>query len=363
MLDENNISTKRVAPEWHGNSKIAIVGEAPGEEEEIKGIPFVGPSGRFLNHCLYSVGIDRKQCLVTNVFGFRPLNNNVDLYFIKRRDFKKLKLSSPYPAYKTAGYVKEKYINELSLLKQALEVAKPNVAIALGAVALWALTGLDKIGIYRGSVIESTLVPGLKVLPTYHPSAILKTYENKPYLMQDLRKALRESAYPEIRRTVRTVYIEPTLDDLLWYYDTHIVPAPYISPDIETMHNQITAIGIATSPTVTMVIPFYDPRKDDNSYWSFEEEVYVMQWLARILGDSTKPKLFQNGNYDVTFLAEYGIYVKGPYEDTMLLHHALQPELNKSLLVLGSLYSDEIAWKAMAPHRKRSKDEIEKEND
>lgn len=68
-------------------------------------------------------------------------------------------------------------------------------------------------------------------------------------------------------------------------------------------------------------------------------------WVAKVLGNPHVPKLFQNGAYDVQVLAHWGIRVEGEYEDTMILHHALEPELPKALDYLGSIYTNEVAWK------------------
>ena len=67
-----------------------------------------------------------------------------------------------------------------------------------------------------------------------------------------------------------------------------------------------------------------------------------------MLGRQRPAKLFQNGLYDIAFLwRAYGIKVMNASEDTMLLHHALQPEALKGLGFLGSVYTDEGAWKQM----------------
>ena len=72
----------------------------------------------------------------------------------------------------------------------------------------------------------------------------------------------------------------------------------------------------------------------------------VWRFVKQVLGVPKPPKLFQNGLYDIAFLwRSVGIPVFGASEDTMLLHHALQPESLKGLGFLGSIYSDEGAWK------------------
>src|SRR5260370_39006963 len=83
----------------------------------------------------------------------------------------------------------------------------------------------------------------------------------------DLMKAKRESAYPEIRRPKRQIWIEPTIGDLYDFKCTYIDGAKRLSIDIETTGNQITCIGFSPSPKLACVLPFVDPRRMGRSYW------------------------------------------------------------------------------------------------
>lgn len=96
-----------------------------------------------------------------------------------------------------------------------------------------------------------------------------------------------------------------------------------------------------------MVIPFDDPRAKGGSYWpTRQSELQAWGLVRSILVDADIPKLFQNGMYDIAFLwRSYGIATRGAAHDTMLLHHALQPESLKGLGYLGSIYTDFGPWK------------------
>lgn len=136
--------------------------------------------------------------------------------------------------------------------------------------------------------------------------------------------------------------IAESLDDLLWFEREKIAPAKYISCDIETKQNQITCIGFSPDPSVALVIPFFTQSGDN--YWDDEVSVWNMirDWLAKY------NTVFQNGLYDMSHLWKtYGIPTPKNYGDTMLLHHALQLEMNKGLGFLASIYTDEPAWKQM----------------
>ena len=252
-------------------------------------------------------------------------------------------------------YVREEFANELDRLADEIINLDPNLIICLGNCSLWALAGRTGITKLRGTTLLSThTAADFKLLPTYHPSAILRQWDNRPTVIADLMKAKRESAYPEIRRPPREIWIEPTLDDIRTFKSTFIDQCKLLSVDIETSGQRVTCIGFAPSNTTAIVIPFDDARQPSGSYWpTRDDEAKCWNLVRSILGDSRIPKLFQNGAYDISFLLRaYGIKTLNCAEDTMLLSHALQPEGLKGLGYLGSIYSDEGAWKHM-----RKKDE------
>jgi DNA polymerase I-like protein with 3'-5' exonuclease and polymerase domains len=166
-------------------------------------------------------------------------------------------------------------------------------------------------------------------------------------------KAARESAYPEIRRLRREIWIEPSIEDLHSFYAKHICPAQQIAFDIETAYEQITCVGFASSSRAALVIPFVDTRKPAGNYWpTAQQELEAWKFVAKVLR-SPKPKVGQNGLYDIQYLwQKYGIPVNGYVDDTMLLHHSLLPESDKGLAFLGSVYTDEAAWKLNRPKGK-----------
>jgi len=187
----------------------------------------------------------------------------------------------------------------------------------------------------------------------------MRQWDLRAVTVLDLAKAKRESEFPEVRRPERTVYIDPSLEDLEWYYEQHLRSAESIAADIETAHDQITCIGFAPGPSSAIVIPFVDPRKPNASFWSTpEQEQAAWSFVRRVLALRCR-KTFQNGLYDVHFLRRsYGIVVENWEDDTMLLHHSLQPESEKGLAFLGSVYTNEASWKLM---RSRGKTTIKRD--
>lgn len=338
--------------------KIAIVGEAPGRQEEIYGRPFVGAAGDELNRLLADAGIlqgntkdifrERGEKIhLTNVFSMRPPSddNSILALCCKKKDLPNGGKGYKHPALTQGWYVKPEYLGELDRLKSELESIRPNIVIAVGNTPLWALTGKVGIEKYRGATTESTLVPGLKVLPTYHPASLFRVWNRRPMLVMDLIKARMESETPHINRVSRLMWLEPTLADLMIFWNEHLANASIISFDIENPRDIISCISFAPSPHLALVVPFEDERKPANSYWpSRADEILAWRWCKFVL-ESSIPKLAQNGMYDMSHLEKAGIFVRNYEHDTMLLHHALQPEERKGLGVLGSMFANESAWK------------------
>ena len=298
---------------------------------------------------LTEAGINRADCYLTNVFNLQPVKNKIDSLCGPREQ------GIPgYPSLVPGKYVSRRYGPEILRLRREINDANPNVIIAMGNTACWATLGKTTIGKLRGIVQYSTHTKsGVKVLPTYHPAAIFRQYGLRAITILDLMKAKRESGHRTIERPKRSIWIEPTLEDIYEFDKRHIQPSKRLSVDIETAGTIVTCIGFAPNPNVALVVPFYDPRKPGRNYW-VDVDGYRQAWDAvrTILSRPTQEKTFQNGLYDITFnWRALGLKTYNATHDTMLLHHALQPELLKSLQFLGSVYSDEGPWKSMRKRR------------
>lgn len=323
---------------------IFILGEAWGENEERERQHFVGAAGYELTKLLDEAGIHRADCYLTNVFHLRPPSNKIEAFCGPKTSALK-----GYPSLVKGKYIRAEFAPELTRLGDELLGVNPNLIIAFGNTATWALLGQAAISKHRGTTSLSThTASGFKVLGTYHPAAVLRQWELRPVVVVDLMKAKRESEYADIRRPKRSIWIEPTIADLHEFYRQYIRGCGCLSVDIETAGNQITCIGFAPSRTLAIVIPIFDPRKLGRSYWVNDKLEREAWSFIRTVLSGPEPKLFQNGLYDIAFLwRAYGIKVINAVHDTMLLHHALQPESLKGLGFLASCYCDEGAWKQM----------------
>lgn len=336
------------------DAKIVFVGEAWGESEAAVGLPFVGASGQEFTRLLKESGIQRSECLLTNVIAARPspTSNNFDLLCGSKAEVGGRTYT--LPPIRQGKYLRPEYFGELERLKEELSIVRPNLVVALGGKASWALLGTSSISKIRGTVAPCTAVPGLKALATYHPSYLFQVWSDRPVVLADLAKAKRESEFPEFRRPERTVIVNPTLAELAaWIDETIALASPLVSCDIETVRGQIESIGFARSRSEAIVCPFI-LREPFRSYWSHSGEERVARELCQRMLSSGLALLGQNFLYDMQYLLREGFRMRNVAADTMLRHHAIYPELQKGLGFLGSIYSNEPAWKLM---RKRPKEE------
>lgn len=352
---------------------LVVCGEALGANEVKINSSFVGPSGVELLRMLHEGGCitltatdsdyinnfyrtgDPAQLEAvwglhpevhrTNVFNLHPPGNKLESFCGPKAGS-----IGGFPSLGKSQYVRAEFEPELLRLQDELITLDPNLIVCLGNTALWALAGRTGISKLRGTtLLSSHTVDGFKLLPTYHPAAVLRQWELRPTTIADLMKASREAAFPDIRRPHREIWIEPSIEDIEDFIANHIIGCQLLSTDIETVGNRVSCIGFAPSASLGIVIPFDDSRRTGGSYWpSGEVERQVWEIIRGVLEDSSIPKLFHNGMFDVTFLwRAYGIKTFNAKEDSMLLSHALHPESLKGLGYLGSIFDDESNWKSM----------------
>lgn len=150
--------TQTVFGDGPSKADLMLVGEQPGDKEDLAGEPFVGPAGKLLDRALGDAGIDRRRVYVTNVVKHFKWEARG-----KRRIHKK-----PNMAEITAC---------MPWLESEIAVVKPNVLVCLGATAAQALLGRDfRVSRQRGELVDSDLAP--TVTATIHPSSILRARDD-----------------------------------------------------------------------------------------------------------------------------------------------------------------------------------------
>lgn len=172
---------------------IALVGEAPGKEEVRQGRPFCGRSGKLLDETLARAGIDRSECLIANTFREQPPDNKVGHFFASRRKARELAepLAEHLGPFAGSQYCLERFAHHIEALRETLARLQPAAIVALGRTPLWALAARDRPTDLRGQALPCHLVPGLTVIPTYHPSYLIRgRWAEVALLLADLQQAL-----------------------------------------------------------------------------------------------------------------------------------------------------------------------------
>lgn len=158
-------ATQAVFGSGNADSDIVFIGEAPGKNEDLEGIPFVGAAGKFLNEMLEDIGMKREDIYITNIVKYRPPNN---------RD--------PEP--------EEKEACNLWLIKE-LEIINPKIIIFLGRHSMLRFFPTEKISDVHGKLLIKN-IPELgkkqAFLPLYHPAAALYNGGMRETLKKDFKK-------------------------------------------------------------------------------------------------------------------------------------------------------------------------------
>ncbi|HEY1645959.1 MAG TPA: uracil-DNA glycosylase [Candidatus Saccharimonadales bacterium] len=159
-------ATQLVFGDGNPNSEMVFIGEAPGKNEDLQGLPFVGAAGKFLDEMLKGIGLKRSDIYITNIVKYRPPNN---------RD--------PLPAEKQAF---------VPYLRRQLEIIRPKIVVTLGRHSMNCFLPDLQISQIHGqpkriSLVTDKLSDGLKIviMPLFHPAAALYNGQMKQTLIDD----------------------------------------------------------------------------------------------------------------------------------------------------------------------------------
>lgn len=143
---------------------LVFVGEGPGEDEDREGIPFVGKAGQLLTRIIDAMGMKRDDAYIANIVKCRPPNN-------RNPEPDEIECCAPF-------------------LKKQLEVISPRLIVALGTFAAQTLlANKERISQMRGRFYTYN---GIKVMPTFHPSYLLRNPDDKRLVWEDMKKVMEE---------------------------------------------------------------------------------------------------------------------------------------------------------------------------
>ena len=156
-------------------AELVFVGEAPGRDEDISGVPFVGRAGELLNKIIAAMGLSREKVYICNVIKCRPPGNRDPLPL-------EIEICKPF-------------------LERQLEIMGPRVICALGSFAARTLLGTEeRISLLRGKIWE---YQGIPLIATYHPSYLLRNPQAKRDAWADIQKVMEILGLPDAREKGR----------------------------------------------------------------------------------------------------------------------------------------------------------------
>ena len=153
-------------------AEVLLIGEGPGEQEDLQGVPFVGPAGKLLDDMLEMIDLDRQKVYIANIVKCRPPRN---------RDPLNVEQEACRP-----------------WLNRQIALVNPKIIVCLGRIAAMALIREDfRITREHGQWFDRD---GRRIMATYHPSALLRDVDKRPEAFMDLR-ALRKEIKAVCSRT------------------------------------------------------------------------------------------------------------------------------------------------------------------
>lgn len=316
-----------------------IVGEAPGFEEEIKGEPFVGPSGDELKRQLREVGINMDECYITNVCKYRPPKNEMGEWLTD----KKSALKKGYQLH-AGRYAHTLVLEGLNELEREIAVVRPDVIIGFGNTALWALAGHWGISNWRGSeLIYCDEIREIKIpfVPTLHPASVLRNWASRPQVIHDLKvRVVRRLNEGFVTPEYKFNYAPTFLEVIEWLEGAKDVD---IAADIETAGGTTICLGLARSSREAICIPF---RNAGGVYWSEDDKRDILEALRRMAERNNVCWIGQNWNYDAQYFDEDFGWTRMADFDTYIAQSVLFPGSERGLGFLSSMYCDHhVFWK------------------
>lgn len=338
----------------HGpnSARLAVVGEAPGREEEHLGYNFAGATGKIVRDSLRSCGFDPEAAYYTNVCKIRPPDNN-----IKRLKEYGYKLEDFYPQ-----------------LWGEINTLKPNCILAFGNIALTALTGMEGIETYRGSILQSCFNT-TKVVATIHPASLMhkeaegrmQDWKALTYIKWDIARAIAQSKFPELNLPIRNlIACKSNLE--LYRFLNRYASAKHVATDIETFKTIPVCISFAFNKDEAISVPLFNNLGRNDEFPLTRSDI-IQNWkdISQFLGDNNVQKIGQNFKFDEFLLTlalndtlPIGLVTRGFFFDNLLAFRTLYPELPGSLAFQCSVLTEEPYYKEEGKGFNPKKDKVER---
>jgi uracil-DNA glycosylase family 4 len=318
------------------HSHVCVLGEAPGEKEDFKGLPFVGPSGYLLNRMLSEAGFSDSEVWFTNPYKTRPPDNKLD-----RLPERQINLSL--------------FLNQFF---EELNTYKPTIIITCGKTPTNLLCSFTKptriikkqdekkdgFGHWRGSLLTSPLLNWPHyIIPMYHPAFVLRQYSEREICIFILARAFEEYSFFKKNGVlqslpIRNIITSPNFIDASEFLERCLASSNPVSVDIELLRRKVPyTISFALDALQAMSM----------SFWNYEPKELIILWRLMDEIFRTKRQIGQNyTTFDAHWLRALGFSVNlSLVEDTLVRHHILWPGLRHKLEFQTMQYTREPYYK------------------
>ncbi len=354
-----------VPARWPSSPRALLIGEVPGETETKRGEPFVGKAGQELQAALAAIGIPRSAIALTNVIPCRPpgdATGALDRYLKDLEKRRKREREATKGARGAPGLADPRDCCRPRLLRELARC--PNV-IPVGGSAFHAVCGGTR-GILdaRGSPLSAPAreeagvsVPALRILPTLHPSFVMRKRRWRGAFRADLARAFRWFSTGLDWQDPKGIYAPSPRElrqALEWF-----ARQPFSVFDVETsqgfpdadhfdpLFDKLRCLGIGTADRF-VVVPFRsrDPERAPFYYGTDRIEIVRLVW-EYLTSDRWRKVSWNGRSYDQAVLkAQLGIREITAHLDAIGLHRLAEPELPHDLGYSGSIFTDVDDWKA-----------------
>jgi uracil-DNA glycosylase family 4 len=331
-----------MTPSGPQNARILILGDWPEQLDFARQQPFTGGSGQELGRLVQEAGGMLSTCMLA-ILSSRPAPT------IKgKEDFSSWLCHTKSPKNHSWTKHRDSWIDatlaaDVEKAHKLIALVKPNVIIALGNLAMFALTGLTSVKKWRGSQLSYVSLDwACQLIPAYHPRYIQRDYSVRATTVQDFRRAFRVSDSPSAVKPNWEFQVRPSFSSAvlsLRKLQTQIEKSSTrISVDIETRAGHLACIGFAVDKHKAFCIPLMCAERAEG-YWSATEELVLVQMMQEALTHPNARCFGQNFIYDIQYIYRFWFFVPNTWYDTMLTQHLLFPGTPKGLDYLASLYS------------------------
>lgn len=299
-------------------AKIFIIGEGPGLKEDVYGQPFVGPAGSLLKRLLTEAGVDYREIFMSNIVRCLPKGTTKA---VREPDAEEIEACAPY-------------------LEAEIAAVKPTIIVPCGNTALKYILGAKNVNITskRGLEIWSDKY-NCKIMPIFHPAAILRNPKYESVTVQDLARIKTSSTTTGLSALGMGDYKVADTPEKLNELFAALETEPEIAIDLETtgldwLKTDIISLGFSWKertgwclPLLKSKIASYDVdgnliETPNERFWDDATYLKIENRLKKALALPSK-KIFHHGKFDLKHLEYHGFKVANVYFDTMLAHHLI----------------------------------------